>query len=214
MIKNIILFLLSVLTGIILIIGYERLIADKNVFHRNKPVANTQFSLERAPAKSLTGTISSFSGDVNWQSRTASQAAKLIASQTIQQGEEITTGVNGKITLEFPNIATISASANTDLNIIQTLPANIVIDQSKGFANYAADGTTPLSVRSLNLLTNITGGIVNISVDKNQHIVTVDVQKGSGTEGFNDSQNKSNVITIDEGSQFIYNADTKNGVVK
>lgn len=215
--KTILLFIFSFFLGIILVLGYNLLFPGKKsapVLLPISPTITTKFSLEEAPDKSLRGTIISYSGIVDWQSRTATQPAKLTELKTIQQGEALTTGDDGKVTLQIPGVASISALPNSTINFIQTLPENLVIEQNSGSASYRSDGKTPISIRSFDLLTIVQNGMVTVSVDKNQHISTVTVQKGSVTEGFNDTQNLSNVITVAEGYQFIFNNDKKSGFIQ
>ena len=95
---------------------------------RTTPPLHTRFSLSEAPADSLRATITRLSGEVTWESRTASSASPLTAPRILQQGEILTTGQSGTASLTLADTCSITLSPDTELNLIQTLPANIVLE--------------------------------------------------------------------------------------
>src|SRR3989338_9045587 len=75
----------------------------------------TKFSLEQAPSDSIRGQITGMSGEIWWQSRTATEPARLPARQaqlteeiTIQQGETLIASESGNITVNFAPAATLT----------------------------------------------------------------------------------------------------------
>ncbi|OGH10597.1 MAG: hypothetical protein A2857_06935 [Candidatus Levybacteria bacterium RIFCSPHIGHO2_01_FULL_36_15] len=211
--KKIFLFLISLVAGIIFIAIYAKLADQKSSQNIISPASDTsRFSLESAPGRSLRGKILSFSGSVDWQSRSATMPATLAKVIPIQQGEKIITK-NGKIKIQFEHELTLNILPDTQVEFIQTLPENIVIAQSKGTADYSKTGTASVSVRTIHLLTEVNGNAV-VSLDKNTPVVTVDVYKGLVKEAFNDLEYASTVITISEGKQFIFNDETRESTIK
>ena len=87
----------------------------------------SRFSLEKAPSESLVGTISGINGDVEYESRTATESAKINSPVEVQQGESLSTGDNGKVILNFKDAADITIDSSSGVDIIQTLPAFILL---------------------------------------------------------------------------------------
>jgi hypothetical protein len=174
------------------------------------------FSIDNAPATSLRGQILTNSGDVKWQSRTATAPATLKIPISIQQGERLVTGDTGHIKVQFDNIVTLTIFPKSDLSFTQTLPANIVISQDQGQAEYSHLGrSTPLSIRSLGLLINInTPGDLVVSVSNDGSEVSVRVVAGEARTAYNDSQNISQLVTVSSGQQFTFNDGTREGTLR
>jgi len=213
--KNILLFLCSLFIGVILLLGYKTLTLKRN----NQPVTTslskpTQFSLEKAPRDSIRAGILSLSGKVEWQSRTAGTPVSITKPQSIQQGEIITTGENGKVVIKVPAVSLISMSPKTKLNFIQTLPADLVLEQDNGISRYTKTGAVPVSIRSMDLLVTLIDGVSTLSVDMADDSVSVTVEKGSLTAAYNDSQNTSNLTTVNAGDTFVFNDDTLEGSIQ
>jgi len=171
------------------------------------------FSLERAPSESLRGEIVSLSGDIQWQSRIATEAAKIDKPISLQQGEDVSTGTDGKLVFDFNNAVNVSMAKNTDVGIVQTLPENIVFSQTTGNVVYQKTGTFPVSIRCKNLLVNVDEGQVNVVVnDINPNLITVLVNKGSTTVAYNSRTFVAVKKVIKEGKRFVFNNYTKTGL--
>lgn len=209
MIKNIFLILLFLAIGFLGTVCVYLFLTKEHSQIITPPVA-TQFSLEKAPSESITGTIAALSGQVLWTSRTADTSLFITHSQSIQQGEELATGNTGKATIAFPGEVTINMAKNSDVNIIQTLPANIVIEENNGNVIYEKIATSiPISVRGLDLLVNIDSGQSSIAVDKTNALVNLFVKSGSVTVAYTDTNSTSHVISIKTGQTITFNNNTK-----
>ena len=211
---KIFLFIFSILIGsTIVITGYFwDAPRDSQILKPFFP--KTLFSIENAPSQSLVGKVASISGNVAWQSRIASFATLINSPVKLQQGEKINTQSNGKAVINFPQVVTITASANTQLNFIQTLPANFVVDQAQGLSIYNKNGDIPLSVRALDLLVNIKTGTCSVLVDKDTSNIVVSVSTGLAMIAFNDTNNSTNILTINKGEEYLFNNNTKLGKIK
>ena len=174
----------------------------------------TLFSVENPPNQSLTGDILSMSGNVAWQSRIANYATLINSPIKIQQGEEIDVQNNGNAIIDFTKVGKISVSPNTQINFIQTLPANFVLEQKQGILTFDKNGNIPASIRALDLLINIEEGSCTISVDKDSSDIIITVNSGSVTIAFNDTNNQTNILTIKEGKEYLFNNNTKLGKIK
>jgi hypothetical protein len=108
----------------------------------------------------------------------------------------------------------MSASFNTQLSFIQTLPENFVVWQKQGLADYNKNGEVQISVVALDLLINLDLGQCSILVDKDTAKVTVSVKTGLATVAFNDSDNNTNVVSLKTGDQYVFDDNTKTGVVR
>jgi hypothetical protein len=132
----------------------------------------------------------------------------------LQQGEEVDTYDNGNVTINFAQFGTITESFNTQVNLIQTLPENFVIEQKQGTITFDKIGDNQTSIIALDLLININSGQSSIFVDKENSKITVSIKTGLATVAFNDNANNTNVISIKNGDKYIFDDNTKTGVIK
>lgn len=209
--KDLLLFLTSICVGLVLIVSYSTFIRQPKI----NPVTTlqtlfkaTNFSLEKAPSETLVGRIGSMSGEVEWQGRTATESARINSLINIQQGEDLLTKDDGKASVLFNGNLEVDISPKTRVGFAQTLPADIVLFQSSGSAEYKKLGSVPVSIRVMHLLIE-NGGDISISVDDVRPIVTAQVINGTITFSYNDSDNVTSVTTIGTGRRLIFNDDTR-----
>jgi hypothetical protein len=207
--KNLVMFLLYVLLGLFIVISYKKIIQVLSSQEFKTPLAASSFSLENAPNESMRATIVSLSGEAAWQSRIATQPAQITKPIQIQQGEKIVTKEDGLVKIIFTKKANITINSNTEIDLIQTLSWNILVEQNTGFAEYMVLSGA-LNVRSHGILIQITAGNSSVSVSENNQYITVDVEKGSITAGYNDVNYVTQVVYAHAGEKLIYRADTKN----
>jgi hypothetical protein len=207
-VKLFILFFVSLLVGFLLTVGvrYGLLIHQVSENHHHAVISPTvlptsAYSLENAPKASLRGRVSSMTGSIHWQSRTATDSAALFTPHEIQQGEILQT--------DDPLTATISLLPNTRLEIIQTLPSEMVFKQDSGSTVYAASSEAKLSVRSLHLLTEVDGGETKIVTDNENGTVDVSVTSGTAKVSFNDQDNTTSVTTVKPMKTLVFSDDTR-----
>jgi hypothetical protein len=208
--KNTVLLISSVLVGILIFVVGFIYLSHQDITIPNPLLPVTHFSLENAPTESLKGNIASFSGNVAWQSRTAATASLINTPVTIGQGEEIVAQGNGAATIKFPKGILVQMNSNSDIGIVQMLPANIVILQNQGTVSYQnSDNKIPLSINGLDLMVNINQGTAQVSVDKSTSSVVISVSSGSAVATFTDTQNNTQVETINNGNQMTFDNNTK-----
>jgi hypothetical protein len=179
----------------------------------NLPNLFSNFSLENAPSESLRGQITEMKGSVDWQGRTATEAAKISTPIAIQQGENLITEAGGSLTLVFQNACSINFSEKTEVDIIQTLPADMVFSQVSGAAEYSKTGSYPIDIRTSTLLTELSGD-ATISRNPQKPVVTVFVKSGSAVAAYNDLKYISHEVTINAGQTYTFNYGTRKGVAK
>lgn len=173
----------------------------------------SRFSLEKAPSASLVGTITLMEGEVMHEERLATESAKITTPIPIQQGESLLTGVDGKIILTFEKAAEVNMFPETSVNIIQTLPANLVFYQTKGTATYIKLANIPVSIRTRRLLIENYGDIT-ITMDKIEPVITITVNSGSATFAYNNLDNISQVLTVNEQKTLTFNEGMRKVVVE
>ena len=212
--KVFLLFLVFFFIGLAIMLSMHYLDPQQLPIGYNKQGITTKFSLSNAPTESLKGTIATVSGNVSWVSRTESKPVRPKVAQTIQQGEELSTGSNGKTVLRIQNDSLLVLSSNTHVSIIQLLPQNFVFVQDKGSILYENSIQVPISVKSLDLVTLITKGIATVTVDPNVQTVAVAVKTGIVKEGYEDLQNTSNVVTVSAGQTFVFDETNRTGTVQ
>lgn len=177
------------------------------------PTNFSDFSLEKAPSQSLKGILSNMNGEIKWQARTATEAAIINSPIEIQQGENLFTGDNSNLTLTFLGTCIIDIFEKTEVDIIQTLPKNLVFSQVDGTATYSNLGENPITVRTSYLLTQLEGD-VKIVRNSEKSTVIITVITGNVTFAYNDKNLKSHVIKAKEGQIFTFNYGTQKGVLK
>lgn len=213
--KNLLLFIISVLIGSAIVVGYygykKNTRITKVLAPKERP---TIFSIEKAPSESKKGTIASMSGTVEWESRIATIPAQLTTTAVlIQQGESLTTAEDGQISVSFPDIGSLDVTPKSKVEFTQTLPGNFVVNQSAGMIHYQKTASTPVSIRSLHLLIIMTGR-ATVMVDKDTGIITVVVNSGTASVGFNDLQYVSHVVDIDSGQKFVFDDTKRTGTLE
>ena len=200
--------------GLSIILSYRYWSPQQLLLGNVKPAITTKFSLKNAPSDSLQGFIATMSGNVTWLSRTSSKPVQLKSRQSIQQGEEISTGTNGQVVVRVQNEASLLLHPNTHVSIVQLLPQNFVFIQDKGSVHYENTIQVPISIKSFDLATIIIKGFVTLSADPKNQTVSVSVEKGSVKEGYEDSQNTSNVVTVNPGQTFVFDETNKIGTIQ
>ncbi len=169
------------------------------------------FSLANAPSQSLRGNITAYTGSVLWQSRTASQGARLTEShKIIQQGESLETEDHALATISFPAAVQISMEANTKIDFIQTLLSQFLVAQHSGSARYDNTGPKGVSIRSLGLLVHLIGGSTVLSVNPDKgHITVTTAASASATAAYNDTDNVSRIVPVPPSSTLLFDNDTR-----
>ncbi len=214
--KQLIIFILSLGVGVGLFLGYKNyhkppIIVPKKV--TMTPLAPYTFPLDTAPIDSLAGSLASFSGDVYFQSRVASEPAHITTPIQLHQGEKVVTG-EGTAEIQFPQIIEATMSANTEFEFIQTIPTAPVFLQTQGSVSYTKTGTTLPSIRTMRLVSIINDGMSTFTVDTDNNMVTIDVVSGSVTVGFNDSDNITNQLTINQDQQYLFDNELRQGRIR
>ncbi len=204
-----------------LIVGFFStffLINKKTIQEVSKPkvkISNeaSKFSLEKAPSITLHGDITLLTGDVKWQSRIATEASTITFKQQVQQGESLETGKTGKVSLAFPNML-FTLSPNSKLNIVQTLPTSIVLEQQTGEIMYQTTSSTLLGVRVSPLLIESQGGEFSITIDEDDGTVKVSVKDGFVTVAYNDSNTISTVEKIEKEQVMTFDPSSRTSTIK
>ncbi|PIS16081.1 hypothetical protein COT62_00255 [Candidatus Roizmanbacteria bacterium CG09_land_8_20_14_0_10_41_9] len=216
--KYILLFLAFFVIAVIISFSFFKIKNNKDVVVFS-PIAETttqktsSFSLENAPTESLKGKITTMEGEINWQGRIATEPAKLSSPVAIQQGEKLITGEKSNLSLVFPDACLVEFSEKTEVDVIQTLPANIVFSQISGTGEYIKMGSYPVSIRIVNLLVEEDGDMV-VFIDPEEPIVTLTIKSGKAIVAYNDSDFISREVALVDGQTFIFNYDTRIGDLK
>lgn len=176
--------------------------------------ASEPFSLDKAPTNSVNGRITSLSGAVFWKSRVASVSAVLSPTIQIQQGEEVETKDDGQVAIEFGDGQSVIVFPKSGLNIIQTLPSNLVFQQTDGTVTYKNLSGSPLTIRSLGLITQFVNGEARIIINKKTSVVSVEAVKGSLNSAYNDLKYVTRVVNVAQGKKLTFNNVKKRVTIK
>lgn len=204
MVKNLLLLIGCFVAGLVIaLIAFRPSTDSEPVVQSSAAPSATpfSFSVDEPPAQTLQGQILNSSGDIKWQSRSATEAAKLTQKVPIRQGEQLETGEDGRLTLQFPGISQIRLNPESKLYLAQTLPANLLFDQKTGSATYQKLGQPPVSIRAGFLLIKQNDGQLSVEVDVDY--ITVSVTQGSATIAYNDADFVSQVVDIKVGDRLV-----------
>lgn len=200
--KNLLIFTFFTLLGFGLIYTYLssnpqiKMVTLKEIFNGSK------FSLIDPPNLSLKADIVNLRGEIFWQSRVSETPVKLETLSYLQQGEGIETGDDGSLEVSFRDVLKIIINKNTKLDILQTLPANIVFSQGKGNVKYQKISNIPVSVRSGLLLIEVLDQTeVNVSND----LVEV---SGNAKIAYNNNINETKLREVPPGRKLVFNNQT------
>lgn len=174
--------------------------------------ASTAFSLSEAPSLSLRGQIATYSGRIDFQSRVATESIPLAEPlPLIQQGEHLIASPGATLTLSYQDDTTLSLGSEADVTVVQTLPSELLFFQTAGRVTYKANGTSPLTVRTGQLLTRVERGEVTIRLTSESPLVTVEGGGGRAFLTYNNAQFETRGAQIQSGEVFIFNKDTRRG---
>ncbi len=203
-----ILIAVSVFVGFFLTLGLYLLFSNQHL-QVDLPHIISPFSVDTPPSESLSGTLATMSGIVLWESRSATNPVVIHAPQKLQQGESLLTAT-GSATIDFPGIVQAVLAKDTQMNIIQTLPASFVLQQTKGSAVFTiASGVTPVSLRAMDLLISTSSATISLTVDAKKAEVGVHVQEGSVHLAYEDTNFVTQLMTLQKGQTFYFNNNTK-----
>jgi len=207
------LFLLFIIIGIISSFGYSFWKNNKtNVITTIFP-DEERFSIEPPPKQSKIGTVEKISGQIFWESRIATKPAEIKQIKKVQQGESLATGIDGQVTINFSESASLLLLPESDVEFVQTLPANFVFRHKKGEIKYIKNGSIPISIRALHLLVSINDGEITLDINPDTHIISLTVNKGSVKIAYNDLRYNTQTLEIKEGQKFIFSDDDREGMV-
>jgi hypothetical protein len=214
--KKIILFAFSLLIGIIfsftLFWSYKpagSLVKESDLPYYPK----SNYSIKVAPSSSLKGSIDVLADNVYLTERIASEAAKISGNVEITQGEDIETDTSGQASLIFAKEAEIEINPDSKISIIQTLPNDMVFNQTKGNIIYKNIGEYPLSVRCKHILISNTNKF-SVEIDKEKPLITVIGIEGDLTVAYNSTSYITKTLKVSEGQKLIFNDSTRKAVLK
>ena len=178
-----------------------------------KPISNIiqtvtkpSYTIENAPSDSISGTITALNGNVDFQSRIATEAATIsIPYPAIEQGEMLQTEENATTAVTFRDTAAIQIDPKTEIDFVQTLPINFVLSQASGSALIKKTGSVPISIRALHLLVKQNSGELGIGVDTDNGLVNLNIVTGSVTVAYNDTELVSHEFDLASGKRFTFN---------
>jgi hypothetical protein len=213
--KHILLFIISLLAGFFSVFLYSKMYQDRTVEQAKKAVhvveKSTPFSVSTPPTKSKKGQIVHISGDVFWESRTATEPARITSARQLQQGESLYTGPTGLAGISLDESFLFDLAADTKLSLLQTLPEQIVLGQDGGSVTYKNSSDSLLSVRVLPLLVVMKEAEMMVAVDDGTIAVTV--QSGSVQIAFNDLENIVTKVELMKGQKYLFDDETRVGEI-
>lgn len=163
------------------------------------------------PSQALKGTITSISVPVEripWDSTAHIPAT---ATAIIYQGDEIIAGNGGSASIVIPSVMSMNIGETADVIFSNLLSEKITIRQKSGLVEYNNESVIyPLSLRATGALLELSTGSAKIAIDG--IAVRISMQTGSGTLGYVNNENITNVWDLAPNDTAEINDDT--GIVK
>lgn len=209
--KNLVLLVISFLIGVGAVFAFSLINKQNNPPKQSadKKTSEPNFKIESPPSESLKGLIASRSGTLLWESRIATAPAEIGDNIQIQQGERLISEQNSKVTVNFDQAGFFELSENSDLAFIQTLPAELVVEQKKGKIRYTVNGKFPLSIKIRNALISKKSGVIEIALTEDDPAILISTIRKTAVIGFNDSDNISQLFNLREGQIYEYNSEER-----
>lgn len=221
MIGTIILFIVSILIGLGILIGYNRIIprqANSPLTLSPSPTLTTlafEYDIKKAPPRSIKASITTSSGEMLWESRSATEPAQLTENITIQQGESIGTGPDGEIDLSLGEHVQIIVANDSLISLTQTLPESIVLTHQKGTVTYTlSSNDQPTSIRVGRLLVRLEKGSLTIEIDEDTDTILVESTEGKAHIAYNDADFDTQYINLSQKETFIYDRASRRGEIQ
>ncbi len=156
------------------------------------------------PADSQKGELSDISGDVKVQSFYKDSFFQATASaKIVQQGDTVLNGSRASALVSFTNYADLKLGSNAEIVFSGLMPGQFLIWQKGGTVIYTTIGNEKLSIRSLNALVSLEGGI-KIVTDSYYGTVSLAMTDGTATIGFEDKDNNAQVYKLSAKEKAVY----------
>jgi hypothetical protein len=217
--NKIIIFIISFLFGLIFIVDYFIWNPIQTVKEQVKitPIPENNLDpkelLDTPPGLSVQGKILNMSGDVQWESRAATEFSQITHPQTLQQGEAVRTGTNSLVELSFGENTSLNVGETSEIDFIQMLQDHFVFKQMSGTVIYTNTKTVPISVKTSSIIVLLSEGEMKITMDKEGKTVAVTMNKGTAQIAYNNADFVSQIVNISQGDVFVYTIAKRKGKV-
>lgn len=128
----------------------------------------------------------------------------------LQQGEKLVASDSGNITITFSDTSEVNLHPKTIVEIVQTLPINLVFNQLNGDAEYLAKDHQ-FTVRMLNLLVSFSQAKVSLAFDDKTGKITLAVISGGAVAAYNDVDFVSQRVFLREKDHFVFDNEKRTG---
>ena len=159
-----VIFVLCFLIGAGGIIGYHYLTVKIRSGKPFVPFTTTFTSLP--PQQSIGATLTVLNGIITEYSRNSTEAASISDSTRLVQGDSIESDATSSAQLVFDNNLYLEMGPSANLQFIDTIPSELLLWQQDGQIEYSSTASaTPITIRSLSLLTTIASSSATITVN-------------------------------------------------
>lgn len=219
MFQYLLLFIVGLALGIASFWGFQKIIAIPTEITPTISIAPPSptftYSTDNAPSLSQRAHIISQSGDLLWESRTATAPAQLMGSPEIQQGESIGTEKDSEAKVSLGDSLLTTLQENSLLQFTQTLPVSYVLTQRKGTITYTLSSRTqPCAIRVNRLLVRIENGTITIEIDEDTNTISVISTDGRAHIAYNDTDFETQYLKLSPKETFVYDIATRTGEIE
>jgi len=150
------------------------------------------------PAEALKGELVLAAGQVKRQARGGEEFEEVIAGEELLEGERLAVGLDSQAEVVFSAFVQIQLKASSEISLTNLLPSCFLINQAGGRVNYQTlQKDNSLSIRVLHTLLYLTGGEVEVQVDKGE--VIIELLAGRAKLALVDLANETQVWFLEKG---------------
>ncbi len=168
--------------------------------------------LDNPPPESIKGQITNLIGEVEWQSRAATEFEEITEPQQILQGEIIATK-DGTVDISFNEDVLFSLQEDSEVEIIQTLKDKFVLVHKNGIVDYSNNNSAPLSIRSSSLIALIKNGSMQITRDNEEQQITITAIQGTVQIAYNNADFISQIVNLEADETFLFYIEESDGEI-
>lgn len=214
-----IIFIITCILGIIIVVDYflwKPTESQSEITITPSPQQNEQLDkkslLNNPPPESIKGQITNLIGEVEWQSRAATEFEEITEPQQILQGEIVATK-DGTVDISFNEDMLFSLQEDSELEFVQTLPDKLVLVHRNGTINYENNTSAPLSIRSSSLIALLSNGSMEITRDNEEQQIIITAIQGTVQIAYNNADFISQIVNLEEDETFLFYIEESDGEI-
>lgn len=162
-------------------------------------IPNEPFVLS-SPSDALPGTVDRLEGTVTIQNRNAISAQSMTKSDTIVDGETVTTDPSGTVLFNIADKGSFTILPESQVTVINALDTSYLLTL-QGSIDMRLKIEEEVAIRTQGLLVLLNGATASIGSNVSAGVVEIEVLDGDATIAYLDSSYETDVYRLESGEQ-------------